>query len=76
MLITFYELNVIIVVTHDITCACMLLRGPGSSVSTATDYGMGGPGSNPVGDEIFCPSRLALGPTQHPVKWVTGRSRG
>jgi len=42
--------------------------GPGSSVSIATDYGLDGPGSNPGGDEIFCPSRPALGPTLPPVK--------
>ena len=43
------------------------LRGPGSSVGIATDYGLDGPASNPGGDEIFRPSRPALGPTQPPV---------
>ena len=44
---------------------------PGSSVGIATDYGLDGPGSNPGGDEIFRPSRPALGPTQPPIKWVS-----
>ena len=64
---------------------CMLLfnfvnyvffNGPGSSVSIATDYGLDGPGSNPGGDEMFRPSRPALGPTQPSVQWVLGLSRG
>jgi len=38
------------------------LGGPGSSVGIATYYGLDGPGSNPGGDEIFSPSRPALGP--------------
>ena len=50
--------------------------GSGSSVGTATDNGLDGPGSNPGGDEIFRPSRSALGPTQPPVQWVLGLSRG
>ena len=40
---------------------------PGSSVGIVTDYGLDGPGLNPGGDEIFCPSKTALGPTQPPV---------
>jgi len=40
--------------------------GPGSSVSIATDYGLDGPGSNPGWDEVFRPSRPALGPNQPP----------
>jgi len=31
---------------------------------------------NPCGDEIFCLSRPALGPTQPPVHWVRGLSWG
>ena len=50
--------------------------GPGSSVGTATDYGLEGPGFETRWGEIFRRSRMALRPTQPPVQWVQFPSRG
>ena len=58
-------------------CVCVCVcGGPVYSVGIATDYELDGPGSNPGADEIFRSFRPALGPTQPPVKWVPGLSRG
>ena len=50
--------------------------GPGSSAGIATDYELGGPGSNLHWGEILRPSRPTLGPIQPPVKIGTGSFPG
>jgi len=58
-------------------CVILIIEsGSDSSIGIAIDYGLDGPGSNPGGDQIFRPFRPALGPTQPPVQWVPGLSRG
>ena len=53
-----------------------ILCGPGSSVGIATDYGAGRSGIESRWGRDFPPVQTALGPTQPPVQWVPGLSRG
>jgi len=51
--------------------------GPGSVVGIATAYGLDGPGiESQWGRDLLHLSRPALRPTQPPVQWVPGLSRG
>ena len=54
-----------------------LRKGRDSSLGKATRYGLDGPGiETRWRRDIPHPSRLALGPTQPTIQWVTGLSWG
>jgi hypothetical protein len=57
---------------------CSFRNRPGSSVGTATDYGLDGSGiESRLGRAFSHTSRPALpSPPQPPVQWVPGLSRG
>jgi len=51
--------------------------GRDSSVSITACYRLGGPGIEAwCGRDFLHLFRMALGPTQPPIKWVLGHSRG
>jgi hypothetical protein len=54
-----------------------LVFGWDSSVGIVTGYGLDGPGiESRWGRDFLHTSRPALGPTQPPVQWILGLSRG
>jgi hypothetical protein len=58
-------------------CVCVCVCGPGSIVGIATDYGLDGPGIEfRWGRDFPHLSRPGLRPTQRPVRWIPGLSRG
>jgi len=52
------------------------VRGRGSSVGIATELRAGRSGIESWWGRDFPPFRPALGPTQPPVQWIPGLSRG
>ena len=55
----------------------LITEGQDSSFGIATGYGLDGPGIEARWRRDFPrPSRLALWPTQPPIQWITGLSRG
>jgi hypothetical protein len=61
----------------DLITVLRIYVGGHTSVGIAARYGLDGPGIESVcGLDFPHPSRTAVGPTQPPIKWVPGLSRG
>ena len=64
-------------ILRPILCMCTYTSGPGIIVGIVTGYGLDGAGiESQWGRDFLLLSKPALVPTQPPVQWVSGLSRG
>jgi hypothetical protein len=74
---TFVTITTLLLHTHIFFVCYRHCMGRDSSVGIATRYGLDGPAIESRWRRDFPhPSRPAVGPTQPPIQWVPGLSRG